>query len=203
MTTVLLVDDHELFRIGLRLALNQEFPELHVAEATCVADALRTLRESPEVIVLDVTLLGLNGVDSIEMFLKRWPSARILMLSSVTDPAVAEESVRRGASAFLSKGQNVESILQVIQRYLGFRTRRHTLSPSPEKLQSVSDNDLSLRQKQVLDLLCQGLSNKAIARRLFLSENTVRGHVQGILSNLNVASRLEAVYEARRRGLVG
>ncbi len=122
--------------------------------------------------------------------------AVIIMLSADTSPATQQRAMERGAAAFVSKADTPGTMVAVIRQAL-----HHT--PGPLPLESVCGDacchpSLTPRQSEVLDLLCQGLSNKAIGRRLGISENTVRTHVQALLALLQVSGRSQAVYAARR-----
>ena len=112
-------------------------------------------------------------------------------------PTSMKSWLERGAAAFVSKAASADSILALIDQL-----RRGQSVAAPAPADDAPRQLLTPRQFEVLDLVCQGLSNKVIGRRLNLSENTVRGHVQAVLAALEVSSRSEAGFEARRRGLV-
>jgi DNA-binding NarL/FixJ family response regulator len=120
------------------------------------------------------------------------------MLSSHTDAEKVQQALALGAAAYLSKADTADRILAEITRLLRGDAVIATRSAGAES----GASGLTPRQCEVLDLLCRGLSNKAIGRRLNLSENTVRGHVQATLATLQVSSRSEAAFAARQRGLV-
>lgn len=197
MASILIIDDHQIFRVGLRIAIREAFPQFDTAEAESPTAALRAMEQPPVAIILDYMLQGINGVDGIAVLRKKWPDCPIVMLSSSDDHMVAVRAKEAGATAFISKGDRTEAIVGTVRDAI-FTTGR---SARPRRGTRTDASMFTVRQRQVLDLICQGRSNKAIARQLFISENTVRGHVQAILTLLDVDSRLEAAFEARRRSL--
>lgn len=204
---ILLVDDHALFRTGLRMVLTTGNPQLEVSEAASLEEAMSVPLHEPEVVLLDIQLHGLNGIEGIALIKRRWPSAAVVMLSSDTGPRNAAMALERGAATVVSKASTADHILQVIdqarrgEEFARPETRAFARQ-GPELAALSPAQRLTPRQTEVLDLLCQGLSNKVIGRRLHLSENTVRGHVQAVLAALEVSSRSEAGFAARRLGLV-
>lgn len=196
-THVLIIDDHDLYRSGLRAALDASLPDVKVFEAGSIDDALRTPADTLGAIVLDIRLPGLNGTEGIALLRKRWPLAPVLMLSSQHDPETVSLALDRGAAGFVSKADAADRIVAAINRVL-----RGQFASPPSRGDAPLIR-LTPRQCEVLDLLCQGLPNKQIAKRLSLSENTVRVHVQAILGFLHVSSRSEAIFAARSRGLIG
>jgi len=198
---ILLIDDHAMFRSGLAVLLRMSIANLDVTEADTLDDSLHTTEEAPDLVLLDILLRGLNGIDGIELLKRKWPNAPIVMVSSDAAPETVKQALARGATAFVSKERSAENILTVVKSLLS------TQKTSTEPVRNASGADttearLTPRQLEVLDLLCQGLPNKAIGRKLDLSENTVRWHVQGILGFLKVANRSEAAFAARSKGLV-
>lgn len=195
---ILLVDDHAMFRTGLRMVLVADLPGAQVIEAASTDEAMRVEASDIDVALLDVKLNGLNGLESIALLRRKWPSAPILMLSSEDRPETVSLALARGAASFVSKAEPAERIIEAIHLALAGEGER----PDKPKPTAPTARCLTPRQCEVLDLLNQGLSNKLIARRLALSNNTVRRHVQDILEFYDVASRAEAVFAARRQGHV-
>ncbi|MBS0341889.1 MAG: response regulator transcription factor [Proteobacteria bacterium] len=205
---ILLVDDHSLFRCGLRMVLAAAIPDLEASEAASLEEAMHAPIE-PALVLLDIQLHGLNGLEGIALIKRKWPQAEVVMLSSEFSPQKVRTAMERGAAAFVSKADPADKILAVIaQVRRGLPAGRDTFPASGASgagSTSPADDDsplLTPRQSEVLDLMCQGLSNKVIGRRLNLSENTVRGHVQAVLAALQVSSRSEAGFAARQRGIV-
>ena len=198
---ILLVDDHALFRSGLRMVLAAGIADLEVAEAASLEEALRTSMQDPALVLLDIQLHGLNGLEGIALVRRKWPRAGVVILPSVAPPPLVRGAWARGAGAFASTPAPAARILAVIGQL------RQGLAVAADGLPAGEGGAdaqplLTPRQSEVLDLMCQGLSNKLIGRRLNLSENTVRGHVQAVLAALQVSSRSEAGFAARQRGLV-
>ena len=196
-----------MFRSGLRMVLNASMPDAEVLEAGSLNEAMRGAPKKPEtlpdVILLDIKLPGLNGMDGISLLKRKWPMVPVLMLSSEDDPKTVRLALAHGATGFISKADTVDKIVALLTRTL----RGELAAPMAQAVDDCNVANahlhLSMRQCEVLDLLCQGLSNKAIGRQLMISEHTVRGHVQALLALLQVSSRSEAAFAARRRGLVG
>jgi DNA-binding NarL/FixJ family response regulator len=207
MTSILIIDDHALFRTGISEVLKVAMDKLYIFEAASIREACQIETEPPALILLDIVLNGLNGLDGIPLLRKRWASAPILMLSSDQSPQTQQTAMAHGAIGFLHKGSSTEHIVLAIQQSLKGEIQFGvgmvaTASPSRSLMRGAEPSHLTARQIEVLDLLCIGLSNKLIARKLDCAENTVRGHVQAILHYLDVPTRNEAVYAARKLGLV-
>lgn len=198
-TRLLIIDDHSLFRSGLRMVLRASLPGAQVFEAGSLNEALRVTAESPDAILLDIKLPGLNGLEGMALLRRKWPQVPVLVLSSQDEPETVRLALARGAAGFISKADSAENIVAMLARILHGDIIAATI---PQENSVDADLHLTARQCEVLELLCQGMSNKLIARQLALSENTVRTHVQAILGYLKVTSRSEAAFAARRRGLV-
>lgn len=182
------------------MVLTASMPEVEIFEAGSLNEATQAAPETLSVILLDIKLPGLNGVDGIAVLKRKWPLIPVLMLSSQDEPETVRLALARGARGFISKADTADVIVSLIDFVL--REDSTAQIPPPENKNPDVPLHLTPRQCEVLDLLCQGMSNKLIARKLSLSENTVRGHVQAILSFLQVSSRSEAAFAARNRGLV-
>lgn len=194
---ILIIDDHDLYRSGLRAALNASMPNAEIFEAGSIDEAMRGTADTLDVIVLDLRLPGLSGVEGIALLRKKWPLVPVLMLSSQNDPETVGLALERGAAGFVSKADAADKIVAAINLILRGQFTAPLAGGDTPLLH------LTPRQCEVLDLLCQGMSNKLIARRLMLSENTVRVHMQAIFGFLQVSSRSEAIFAARSRGLIG
>jgi DNA-binding NarL/FixJ family response regulator len=193
----LLIDDHAMFRAGLRQVISVAMPGLEIFEAGSLDEALTCPSGNVAVVLLDNKLNGLSGIEGIALIRRKWPQVPILMLSSQFEPEVVRLALARGVSGFLSKAETVEAIVETLQQVMAGGLSG-SATPVP-----VLQKGLTPRQSAVLGLLHQGLSSKLIARQLSISENTARKHVQDILAFFAVASRAEAVFAARNLGLVG
>ncbi len=217
---ILLIDDHALIRSGLRMVVQSGVPGAALREAASIAEALRDVEGAPayapHLVLLDIELPGLNGLDGLTVLRKRWPGTPVVMLSSHTEPETVRDALARGAVAYVAKSEPSEKIIAAVDRALrgegadGWRAAGGAAGGAAGAAQAGAAGGgdepaaprLTPRQCEVLGLLCEGLSNKVIGRKLDLSENTVRGHVQAVLAYLQVSSRSEAAFAARRRGLV-
>lgn len=196
---ILLIDDHPLFRAGMRMVLLDGIADVDILEAGTLEQAVHICMEPPTLVLLDIQLRGVNGLEGLGLLKSRWPDVPVIMLSAMHDADTVALATARGAAAFVPKSETLEMILQVIRQ-----TMAGTLPVNgPSGSATVSKPRLTPRQCEILDLLSEGLSNKVIARRLGLSEFTVRGHVQAVLGLLGVSSRAQATTEARRCGLIG
>ncbi|MBB4132036.1 MULTISPECIES: response regulator transcription factor [unclassified Xanthomonas] len=193
--SILLIDDHALFRSSVALMLEMRLAQMTVSEASTIEEALAQVLPVPDLILLDVQLKGANGLEGIALLLERWPLAKVVIVSAFDQEAIVCEAIQRGAVEFHAKTECPERFLQRIQALI---------SGEPPEPMTTAATPLSLtpRQREVLGLLCHGLTNKAIALQLWRSEHTVRSHVQAILTILQVSSRTEAADAARRLGLV-
>jgi DNA-binding NarL/FixJ family response regulator len=207
---VLVVDDHPVFRFGLR-AMLQALDGVHLAgEATSGAEALRMLDDTqPDVVLMDIQMPGLNGVETTRALLARRPSAAVLMLTMFDDSDTVFAAMRAGARGYILKGEDLEHIGRAIkavaagealfgqsvaQRVIGyFSNKTRAKDGLPE--------DLTEREREILNLLAMGLTNSAIAERLVISNKTVRNHVSNVLGKLQVADRAQAIIRARDAGL--
>lgn len=194
---ILLIDDHPMFRAGLSMVLCRAMPDAEVSQAASVDEALNATPDTVHLVLLDIKLNGSSGLEGIGLVKRRWPAVPILMLSSHDEPETTRLALGRGATAFMSKAEAPEKIIDTIAQLL-----RGEL-PLAEPLVHQDDKNLTPRQREVLALLHAGLTNKVIARKLALSDNTVRRHMQEILKYFKVATRAEAVLAARQQALVG
>ena len=193
--TILVIDDHALFRAGIAAMLSTAFDGAVLLDCASLDDALARVACAPTVVLLDIQLPGLNGLEGMGLIRQRWPSARTVVVSAYDQTEMVDAAFARGAAAFLSKTDRPERMMTVLRALMEepaiARSGRDAVRPL-----------LTARQTEVLDFAGQGLSNKMIGRRLGLSEHTVRGHVQALLAALGVARRAEAVFKARQLGLI-
>ena len=197
LSHILLIDDHPMFRAGLSMVISRSLPEVDIYQAASVDDALNTAPAGLHLVLLDIKLNGSSGLEGIGAIKRQWPAVPILMLSSHDEPETTRLALARGATAFVSKAEAPEKIIDTIAQLL-----RSEL-PQAQAVASPDHKHLTPRQREVLELLHQGLTNKVIARRLALSDNTVRRHMQEILKYFQVATRAEVVVAARQQALVG
>jgi len=196
---VLLIDDHAMFRSGLKLVILSAMAEAVIHEAGSLQEAIDAAPDRLDVVLLDIHLRGLSGLEGLVLLKRKWPEVPVLMVSSQTEPETVRLALARGAAGFVSKAETADQIVQAICKVL----QGTPAEGVPPAIHLTSARGLTPRQCEVLDLLNQGLSNKLMARRLALSDNTVRRHVQDILEFFNVGSRAEAVAAARQQRLIG
>ena len=197
-TRILLIDDHAMFRAGLSMVIKTAMSDTQIDEAASLDEAMAKVNDDTDVVLLDIKLNGSNGLDGIVMLRNGWPQLPILVLSAQDAPETIQLALERGAASFVSKAEAADKIIETIKLLL-----RDFIPAVLKKPTIENQQHLTVRQCEVLVLLHQGLSNKLIARKLSISDNTVRRHVQDILLYFNVTSRAEAVSAAQLQGRVG
>lgn len=210
MIRILIADDHPVFRFGLNALLEAEGDTEVIGEATSGAEAVKLAAQlKPDVILMDLNMPDLNGLEATRRILQTTPETGILVITMFDDDSVFA-AMRAGARGYILKGAEGEETLRAIravangeaifspaiaERMLQFMTRppiSETEAPFPQ---------LTAREREVLALVATGLTNTAIAERLVLSPKTIRNHVSNIFSKLQVADRAEAIIRAREAGL--
>ena len=200
--SLLLVDDHTLFRTGLRLIV-QDHPGVDaIFEAGTVAEACALRPETVDLVLLDIQMPGMSGLAGLRLVRQAFPRARIVLVSASVAPDAVYEARTRGADGFLPKSASGEDILEAITCALSGAPCFPANSGNTATTRGPAAPSLTARQQlDVLSLLCTGKPNKVIARDLGLSENTVRVHVAAIFAQLGVNSRSAALLAAQRLGL--
>lgn len=211
MTRVFLVDDHEIVRRGIAELVDAERDLEVVGEASGVRQALaRIAATRPDVAVLDVRLPDGNGIDLCREIQSREPGIACLILTAYDDDEAVRSAVLAGAAGYVVKdvrGQAlIENIRQVAagRRLLPATAGRRVVETLESTSGELSDVGLSLRERQVLEFIAAGLTNRQIAERLELAEKTVKNYVSGLLAKLGMESRTQAaVYRATGRRVDG
>ncbi len=204
-TTVLIIDDHALFRTGLQLILSQIQSKYVTLEASSIMEAAEFSESDVDAIFLDIQMPGLNGLEGLKVIQNRFPEVPIVIISA--SDAVADQQIafERGARGFLHKSSSADDIFSCLETVLGGRSSNSELNFKYQQNNSETETvrqELTPRQLEVLAMLCEGKSNKLIARDLGMAENTVRVHVSAILSILNASSRTEASLIAQQRKII-
>jgi two-component system response regulator NreC len=204
---VVLADDHSVVRAGLRLLLDAQ-PDLRVvAEAGDVEAALRMTRaHRPGVLVIDLNMPGRPTIDAIPDLLEASPETRIVVLTMQDEPALAQATLRAGAGAYVVKDAAGDELVQAVQLVLRGETYLHPqlgARIAAQDPQQADDDDLSDREREVLELLALGHTNAEIASQLFLSVRTVESHRAHVQQKLGLTSRAELVRYALDRGVIG
>ena len=200
---VLIVDDHPVVRQGLRTFLDLQDDITVVGESadgeSCVADA-ETL--APDVILLDLRMPGADGVAALHGLRERGSPARVLVITSFTEPTTVLPAVRAGASGYVYKDVDPPALAAAIRSVHAGHVLLH---PDVARLLAAGDArpaDLTPRERDVLVEVARGRSNREIARELSVSEKTVKTHVSAVLAKLGVQDRTQAALHAVRSGLV-
>ena len=222
---ILLLDDHPLFREGLALLLHRLSSELQLLQAATCDEAFALCEAQPdiELILLDLSLVGMRGMDGLAVLRERYPQMPVVVVSSADSPAIIRQAIDAGAMGFIPKSSSSEILLNALRLVLakgiylppnvllaepsplplGRAPRPHAASAAAAEADPLDPQHLGLtpRQAEVLYLVLQGKSIKLICRELGLGEGTVKGHVSAVLRALNVTTRTQAVVAAHRLGL--
>ncbi len=199
---IVLVDDHEVVRLGLKalLARNPQFKV--VAEASNASEALdRVARYKPDVVVMDIRLPGKNGIEATREIVQQYPNTKVIMLTSYAEDELLFDAIAAGASGYVLKqigsnelvtalekiGRGESLVDPALMQKVFARVREASRKAEDEAFATLSDQEL-----KILALVAKGKTNKEIAEQVFLSEKTVRNYVSSILSKLNLSTRAEA-----------
>ena len=204
---VLIVDDHMMMRTGLRYTLSS-FDDLElVGEAGSGREAIEKCAGlQPDVILMDMVMPGMDGANTTQQIRQRYPEMQIIALTSFQEKDLVERAIQAGAIGYLLKNVEAKELAQAIR---AAHAGRPTLAEEATEalIQSTRQktelgHDLTGREREVLDLLAQGLKNAQIAERLTISQSTVKFHVRSILSKMGAANRAEAVNLAWQHNLI-
>jgi two-component system nitrate/nitrite response regulator NarL len=209
---ILLVDDHTLFRSGLKLLLKRQSDFEVVAEAADGIEGLKRARElNPDVVLLDLNMPGLSGLEVLQIL--------VIVLTVSEEGDELAQALRSGARGYLVKNIDADSLVLAIRRAVGgepvidpgmtaklveqFRSQQPVPVAAPAPESSGGRNALTAREAQVALLLAKGASNKVIARELDVAESTVKIHVQNLLKKLNLNSRVQIAVYVVEHGIAG
>jgi DNA-binding NarL/FixJ family response regulator len=204
-TTVLLVDDHELIRQGLRRAFERSADFEVVGEAASIADAFRKLEAlTPDVVVVDMRLPDGSGLEIVKEARRRRADLGIVVLTMYAGDEQLFGALDSGASAFVPKDAPTDDVLSAARHAAaspGAFTARD-LAEAMKRRMTPTGPQLSPREKEVLGLLADGLGVAAISRRLYISESTAKTHISKLYEKLGAANRAQAIMSALRLGLI-
>jgi|TARA_Y100000294_G_scaffold40719_1_gene36862 DNA-binding NarL/FixJ family response regulator len=209
---LMVVDDHEVVRTGLRAILEPEDDIEVVAEAPSAVEAARQAdAHQPNVVLMDVRMEGMNGIEACRIIKNSHPDMAVLMLTSFSEEEAVTSAIMAGASGFLLKNVGRVELLKAIravgagQSLLDPAVTRSVIDRYAKLLESERDravDAISDREREVITLVAQGMTNRQIAEQLVISENTARNHVSRILEKLNLTRRSEAAVFAAQHGLL-
>ena len=199
---VLCVDDHPLVRDGIAFALQQQ-PDMElVGEATNGVEAIAAFRRHrPDVTLMDLQMPEMNGIEATTAIRKEFPNARIVVLTTYSGDIQASRALKVGAVGYLLKGMFRTELIQTI-RSVHAGQRRIPPEIASQIAEHFSADALSSREIEVLRVVATGCSNKIVADKLFISEDTVKGHMKNILAKLQANDRTHAVLIAMKRGFL-
>jgi two-component system NarL family response regulator len=211
-TRVLLVDDHDLFRRGLRTLLEEQGVHV-IAEATDGAEAIARVREhSPDVVLMDINMPVMSGVDATREIVRMSPLTRVVVLTISDIDGDVIDAVLAGASGYLLKDASIDELLRGIEAavagdslmspHVAAKVLQRVRAAGPTATERNPRAELSERELDVLRLIANGKDNADIARELHISPKTVKNHISNILMKLGIDNRIQAAVYAVRSGIV-
>ncbi len=208
---IMLVDDHEVVRLGMKALIERHANFSVVAEAATEDEAIqKALTHNPDIVLMDIRLAGGSGIDACQQIVDRRPETKVIMLTSYAEDELLFAAIRAGAVGYVLKqvgGGDLIRAIEAAARGEGMLdpslTQRvlNEVRRSIAKEEATAFADLTTQEKQVLALIAEGQTNREIAQQLFLSEGTVRNYVSSVLSKLHVSNRAEAAAYAIRHHL--
>jgi DNA-binding NarL/FixJ family response regulator len=200
---VLIADDHRLIAEGIKRALTAEEDFEVVGEASTGSQVLPLVRRtSPDLVLLDLRMPGLDGLSALEQIKRDHPAIKVVILSASTDPAVIQTALARGASAYIIKSVNPVDLPATLRQAMEGNVFHAVGLPNPNQPTAASELGLTAREIGIIQALARGLSNQAIGKELFVAEQTVKFHLTNIYRKLDAANRTEAVRLAYQRGII-
>jgi DNA-binding NarL/FixJ family response regulator len=201
--SVLIVDDHEVVREGLRLSLLRS-PQIRVVGEAPDGETAIALaeRRRPDVIIMDLRMPGMDGIEATEEILKTAPDTAVIVFTAYSERALLSRSLESGAKGYILKEAPHETLLRAIEKVASGET---FVDPAlmPNLVQGRDGGDsLTQREREILQLLADGMSNADVAQRLFISQETVKSHVRHILVKLEADTRTQAVAIALREAMI-
>jgi DNA-binding NarL/FixJ family response regulator len=209
---VMLVDDHDLFRTGLRNLLEEQGVHI-VAEAPDGSIALQLVRElAPDVVVMDLNMPGMNGIEATREITRLAPLTRVLVLTISDQDGDVMDAILAGACGYLMKDSSIQDLMEgiraasvgesLISPHIASKVLQRIRATSVQSGAGVARPELSDRETEVLRLIANGKDNSEIARELHISPKTVKNHISNILMKLQIDNRIQAAVYAVRSGIV-
>jgi len=207
---VLIVDDHNLVREGLKAVFDNGNDVEVIGEAGSGEEALDMVGEvKPDVILMDISMPGMNGIQATKLILEKCPESKVVMLTMLDQEGYVYEAVKAGATGYMLKNTSSDDLVHAIHTVFEGKALLHPDATAQllKEFVTLADNKakdygLSSREMEVLQLLSEGNTNKEIAKALWISEQTVKTHVAHIFNKLGTSDRTETVAQALRNGLV-
>jgi len=200
--TCLIVDDHEVVREGLRLSLSRA-PHIRViGEATDGAGAVALAeRRRPDVVIMDVRMPGMDGLEATRLLSERAPEVAVLIFTAYSERSLLTRGLESGAKGYILKEASHQTLLRAIEKVVAGESY---VDPAlmPAFLGGRGDELLTAREREILQLLADGMSNADVAARLYISQETVKSHVRHILAKLEADTRTHAVAIALREAII-
>ncbi len=208
--SIIIVDDHEVVRNGIRSYLETRSDFDVVGEAESGEEALKMVTDLiPDIVLLDLIMPGMDGVETTRRIKHLSPRTQVVVLTSYHEDAHIFPALKAGAISYILKDMKMEKLVEALHRAIQNEITLHPVVAARvlQNLRGDGDEetlftDLTERELDVLRLIADGLSNSQIAGKLFISENTVKGHVSNILSKLHLADRTQVAVYAWQKGLV-
>lgn len=222
ISNIIIVDDHSLYRLGLSSVIEQKMPEVSIiAEYDCGEDLVKHLKnktkKNPDLVMLDILMPKMNGVELAKIVREKYPKIKILMVSSEVSANIVNELLDMGVEGYLSKIASKKDLISALHsilngdKFYGQEVAKimynvYVLKQSKSKI-NQSDEDkknveLTNHEKKIIELLCEGFSAKKIAEKLFVSPRTIDNHKAKIMQKLNFHNTVELVKYAIREGIV-
>ena len=199
---VMSVDDHPLMHEGIAALVNNQPDMMLVGEASSVSESAQKFREcEPDVVLMDLRLADGSGIDAMSSILNEWPEARIVILTMVEGDADIRRALKGGARGYMLKSMPPKELLGVIRNVHAGKKHIHPQIAS-QLAEYFAEDAPSSREIEVLSLVAEGLRNREIAERLFISEETVKVHIRHLMEKLGANDRTQAVAIGVRRGII-
>jgi len=200
---VVIADDHPLVRSGVRRALEEEHDIEVVGEATNGAKVLPLIGQTgPDLVVLDITMPQLDGLACLDQIRKRYPDVKVVILSASGDPDRVQAALARGATAYVLKSVDVRDLASALRQAIEGTVFQAFGVQQDSDGELAGSAGLTKRETAILKAVARGLTNQAIGREFWVSEQTVKFHLRNIFRKLEVSSRTEAARYAFEHGLV-
>lgn len=209
--TVFIADDHPILRIGLKLYLESKQHIKIVGEADNGFDAVNAITKNPpDVVLMDIDMPGLSGIEAIRVLRKTLPDVKIIVLSTYSKKEYVQEAMLEGASGYVAKNTKTDELIKIIEDFAAGRECHspYLLNQAVKWRQTQDgssddfDHSLTKTEIRVLKNIAQGKTNSEIAQINFVSIETIKTHVQRIFKKLGVGNRMEAVAEARDKHII-